>query len=733
MGKTKTRAYKHRLDKYYYLAKQTRYRSRAAFKLIQLNNQYDFLSNANICLDLCAAPGGWSQVASQYMPIGSTIIAIDLAPIKDIPRVITLQGDILLPKTHSRVKKIIQNNKADVVLNDGAPNVGAAWNIDSSNQLDLCLASVKFATLFLRKGGSFVTKVFRSEFYQSLLWVLEKLFDSVHSTKPKASRDSSAELFVVALGYKAPDYVDPRLLDPSYVFTDLSELMKGNSATEDIVVKKTSYDFSTCSAVNFLRHSKPYEILNTCNQIVFDEDVVSQAALINPNTNDEIKILCKDLKRLGLGDKRVLFRWHKKLRDALITTEAPPEVDTEKREDEFEEEEDSDLLEAIKEMKLKKRREERAARRKKAKYLDRLIKRLKEYESSHSVDIADPALRRPRPLEYPSLPDEDANLTYEEKIEKNLEKIYEIQKNEGKTGLVDDGQEVIGPRPRFVKPVELDVDQIETDEVKSNNIRMWYNQEIFGSESEYEDYTDDSDKEEEKETDDNHTDKEEEDIENQEDGEVADDNKEPDYKLIGQQKKDFNAASFKLAKQINTTKGRNQLIDDSFNRFMYPENPDNLPAWFIEDEKAHNFRQVPTTREEFLEFKKHMKEINEVDSKRVIEARTRKRAKVIQRTKAAQEKIDEIAEKEGINEREKLRMMENYRNRLLRQMNPAPTIVRVQKRDNGKPIIPKHNKNSRVMLVDPRMKKDLRAKKNAEKRPNGVVRKKKSKYIHRKK
>jgi len=185
----KTRAYKHRLDKYYYLARSAGYRSRAAFKLIQLNQQYDFLSQSNVCLDLCAAPGGWSQVAVKHMPVGSKIIAIDLAPIKAIRGVQTLQADIVAPKTHARVRQMLEDNRADVILNDGAPNVGAAWATDSANQLNLCLASVSFATKFLKRGGWFVTKVFRSEHYNSLLYVLKQFWDQVIPTKPIPIRD----------------------------------------------------------------------------------------------------------------------------------------------------------------------------------------------------------------------------------------------------------------------------------------------------------------------------------------------------------------------------------------------------------------------------------------------------------------------------------------------------------------------------------------------------------------
>merc|ERR1719478_390042 len=165
------------------------------------------------------------------MAAGAKIVCVDLAPIKPIHGVVCMQADITTAKCRSMLLKELASKKADVVLNDGAPNVGSSWAKDAYSQSELTLHATKLACEWLRPGGTFVTKVFRSADYNSLLWVFGQLFGKVDATKPTASRNVSAEIFVICSGFKAPSKIDPRFFDPKWVFMETAPEVSRSSAT----------------------------------------------------------------------------------------------------------------------------------------------------------------------------------------------------------------------------------------------------------------------------------------------------------------------------------------------------------------------------------------------------------------------------------------------------------------------------------------------------------------------
>lgn len=271
------------------------------------------------------------------------------------------------------------------VLHDGAPNVGRAWVQDAFSQSELVLVSLKLATEFLTKGGTFVTKVFRSKDYNKLLWVFQQLFRKVEATKPPSSRNVSAEIFVVCRDFIAPKKIDPRILDPRAVFDDVGA--EEHKKMTDIFKpeKKNRHrdgyedgDYTmhkTIDAMEFVRTQDPITVLGSYNEFTFNEEE-SRELYKREITTEDVKINCKDLKVLGKGDFKTLLKWRAALREeykmdkkeeenaknALIV---PEPID----EDELLE---SELINLTKEEASKKKRERRKANEKKMKLIQRM-------------------------------------------------------------------------------------------------------------------------------------------------------------------------------------------------------------------------------------------------------------------------------------------------------------------------------------------------------------------------
>ena len=272
------------------------------------------------------------------------------------------------------------------MLHDGAPNVGKSWVHDAYQQSLLTLHAFKLATEFLTRGGWFVTKIFRSKDYQSLMWVFKQFFKKVHATKPAASRNESAEIFVVCQYYQAPDKIDPKFLDPRHVFAEVEEDNKKTSRELINPEKKKKpgsegyHDGATmlykeAKASEFIMGSAHIEILNTCNKIVLDAPRIVK----HKRTTAEIKECLNDIKVLGMKEFRMLKKWRDALRKEF---EAEDEKNKDKEEAvpavhkrTKEEEEEEELAELDKQIEELKDEERRAGRRKKKKELKEKQKR----------------------------------------------------------------------------------------------------------------------------------------------------------------------------------------------------------------------------------------------------------------------------------------------------------------------------------------------------------------------
>ncbi len=185
---------RHVTDPYVRKAKEQGYRSRAAFKLLEINEKEKLLKPGMLVVDLGAAPGGWSQVAAQKVRPGGRVVAIDILDLAPITGVTVLKGDFRSPG----VLEALRGEKADAVLCDMAPNLSGIALVDQSKQLELALGALDFCSKALKPEGVFVVKAFHGEAFDELMAALKRSFNKVRVVKPTASRGESAETYVVS-------------------------------------------------------------------------------------------------------------------------------------------------------------------------------------------------------------------------------------------------------------------------------------------------------------------------------------------------------------------------------------------------------------------------------------------------------------------------------------------------------------------------------------------------------
>lgn len=186
-------------DPYHKWAKEEGYRSRAAYKLKQIDERFSIFKGARVVLDIGAAPGGWLQVASEAVGEEGIVVGVDLNPIErlELDNVETVVGDVLEEGTMEEVRELLPG-PVDVVLSDLAPNVSGAWEVDQFRQIDLARMALRASQELLRRDGWFVVKVFMGPEYEAYLKEVKAAYRKVNVVKPQASRKGSAEVYLVA-------------------------------------------------------------------------------------------------------------------------------------------------------------------------------------------------------------------------------------------------------------------------------------------------------------------------------------------------------------------------------------------------------------------------------------------------------------------------------------------------------------------------------------------------------
>jgi len=190
-------------DFYYRKAKEERYRSRAAYKLLEAVKRYGFMEAGDVVVDLGAAPGGWMQASLKIVGEKGFVLGVDLKAIEplDASNARTIMGDVTDTQTLRQIEELLPR-PADAVISDVSPNISGVWELDHARQIDLAERSLEIATRVLGAGGNFFVKVFQGDMLSDFVGLVERYFVFVRLFKPRASRAESAELYVVGMNLR---------------------------------------------------------------------------------------------------------------------------------------------------------------------------------------------------------------------------------------------------------------------------------------------------------------------------------------------------------------------------------------------------------------------------------------------------------------------------------------------------------------------------------------------------
>jgi 23S rRNA (uridine2552-2'-O)-methyltransferase len=202
-GLTKRWLREHKQDPYYKKAKSVGYRSRASFKLQQINKRYGLIRKGNIVVDLGCAPGGWLQVAMGIVGPRGKVIGVDIARVRPIEGAELVRGDMREEEVVEKVVEALPEGRAHVVISDMSPNISGNYSIDHAKSVDLAETAFEFGCKVLRPGGNLVIKVFQGDMFPDLLKKVKDRFEFCKAHSPKASRKASSEIYIIGRGFLA--------------------------------------------------------------------------------------------------------------------------------------------------------------------------------------------------------------------------------------------------------------------------------------------------------------------------------------------------------------------------------------------------------------------------------------------------------------------------------------------------------------------------------------------------
>ncbi|MFN3234683.1 MAG: 23S rRNA (uridine(2552)-2'-O)-methyltransferase RlmE [Gammaproteobacteria bacterium] len=190
----------HFKDPFVKKAQSEGYRSRAVYKLLELQEKYQFIHPGDVVVDLGAAPGGWSQIASEWVGENGEIFALDILDMEPLPGVTFIQGDFREDQVLNQLESVLNGREVDVVLSDMAPNLSGMSAVDQPRAMLLAEYAAEFAKGHLNAKGRFIVKVFQGDGFDEYLKELRLVFDKVIIRKPKSSKPKSREVYICCIG-----------------------------------------------------------------------------------------------------------------------------------------------------------------------------------------------------------------------------------------------------------------------------------------------------------------------------------------------------------------------------------------------------------------------------------------------------------------------------------------------------------------------------------------------------